>query len=96
MQIDAELIHKLAGLSGLRIDPSREEAMIQDLQKMLDFVHRLNEVDTTGVEPLQHMVTGQNAERTDQEKDIFSRTQALFNAKGADEQYFRVPKVIKK
>jgi len=96
MQIDAELIHKLAGLSGLRIDPTRERAMINDLQKMLDFVQRLNEVDTAGVEPLQHMNTGQNAERADQVMEGYTREQALLNAKGADQQYFRVPKVIKK
>lgn len=96
MQIDVELVQKLAKLSGLRIEASKEESMRQDLQKMLDFVLRLNEVATEGVEPLQHMVTVQNAERPDEAETGFTTEQALLNAYGADQQYFRVPKVIKK
>lgn len=63
MQIDSELVQKLAKLSGLRIDPSKEDSIREDLQKMLDFVERLNEIDTSGIAPLQHMMVREDAER---------------------------------
>ena len=96
MQIDLELVQKLAKLSGLRVDATEEEAIRHDLQKMLDFVNRLNEVETTGVEPLLHMSVNKDAEREDNMENTFTQEQALKNAKNADAQYFRVPKVIKK
>ena len=96
MQIDSELVQKLAKLSGLRLEATEEDAVRHDLQKMLNFVNRLNEVDTTGVEPLLHMSVNDNAEREDAMENTFSHEQALKNAKNADTQYFRVPKVIKK
>ena len=96
MQIDSELVQKLAKLSGLRLDATEEASVRQDLQKMLDFVNRLNEVDTTGVEPLLHMSANDQAEREDIIENTFTNEQALKNAKNTDTQYFRVPKVIKK
>ncbi len=96
MQIDSELVQKLAKLSGLRLDATEEASVRQDLQKMLDFVNRLNEVDTTGLEPLLHMSANDQAEREDIIENTFTNEQALKNAKNTDTQYFRVPKVIKK
>jgi aspartyl-tRNA(Asn)/glutamyl-tRNA(Gln) amidotransferase subunit C len=96
MQIDLELVQKLAKLSGLRVEATEEEAIRLDLQKMLDFVNRLNEVDTSGVDPLLHMSVRDDAERDDIIENSFTNQQALLNAKNADTQYFRVPKVIKK
>ena len=96
MNIDLQLVQKLAKLSGLHLSADEQHLMQQDLQKMLDFVHRLEEVDTTGVAPLQHMTVGINAERNDEVYVTGTQNKALQGAPDADAMYFRVPKVIKK
>jgi len=63
---------------------------------MIQFVEKLNELDTTGVAPLLHMSDNINALREDVVKDSISREEGLQNAPLKDEQFFKVPKVIKK
>jgi len=59
-------------------------------------VEKLNELDTTGVEPLLHMSDEINVLRQDEIKGSISREDALKNAPLHDEQFFKVPKVIRK
>ena len=59
-------------------------------------MEQLNKVDTTGVEPLLHMGGAVNVFREDEVKQTITREEALSNAPGANDQYFRVPTVIKK
>jgi aspartyl-tRNA(Asn)/glutamyl-tRNA(Gln) amidotransferase subunit C len=63
---------------------------------MIHFVEKLNEVDTTGVEPLLHMSEQVNILREDEVKGSISREEALQNAAVHDKEFFKVPKVIKK
>ena len=63
---------------------------------MIRFVDKLNEVDTTGVEPLLHMTDAMNVYREDIIKGSMPKAEALQNAPGADDNYFKVPKVIRK
>jgi aspartyl-tRNA(Asn)/glutamyl-tRNA(Gln) amidotransferase subunit C len=63
---------------------------------MIQFVEKLNELDTTGVSPLLHMSDNINALREDEIKGSISREEGLKNAAKKDSQFFKVPKVIKK
>ena len=63
---------------------------------MIAFVEKLNELDLDNVEPLLHMSDEVNILRDDVVKGSVSRLQALQNAPLHDEQFFKVPKVIKK
>ncbi len=63
---------------------------------MISFIDKLNELDTTGVEPLLHMSDNINILREDEVKDMLSRQDVFKNAPLHDEQFFKVPKVIKK
>jgi len=63
---------------------------------MIQFVEKLNELDTTGVEPLLHMSDNVNILRDDEIRGSISREEGLKNAAIHDEQFFKVPKVIKK
>jgi aspartyl-tRNA(Asn)/glutamyl-tRNA(Gln) amidotransferase subunit C len=63
---------------------------------MIQFVEKLNELDTTGVSPLLHMSDNINALREDEIKGSISREEGLKNAVMKDNQFFKVPKVIKK
>jgi aspartyl-tRNA(Asn)/glutamyl-tRNA(Gln) amidotransferase subunit C len=60
------------------------------------FIEKLNELDTSGVEPLLHMSENQNILREDEVVGMISREMALKNAPLHDGQFFKVPKVIRK
>ena len=96
MEVNEALVDKLANLARLKFDESEREAIKNDLQKMIQFVEKLNELDTTGVEPLLHMSGNVNVLRTDEIKGSIKREDGLKNAAVHDEFFFKVPKVIKK
>ena len=96
MEVNDVLVDKLANLARLKFDASEKESIKNDLQKMIQFVEKLNELDTTGVEPLLHMSNNVNVLRADEVKGSISREAGLQNAAVHDDQFFKVPKVIKK
>ena len=96
MEVNDALIEKLAHLSRLKFDDAEKAAIKNDLQSMISFVEKLNELDTTGVEPLIHMSDNINVLRDDEVKSSITREEALKNAPLHDDRFFKVPKVIKK
>ena len=96
MTVDNELVEKLADLARLTFNKEEKEGIKDDLNKMIAFIDKLNEIDTTGVEPLLFMTDTINNWRTDDIKGSISREEALKNAPLKDELFFKVPKVIKK
>ncbi len=96
MQVDDALIDKLAKLAMLQFDDEERAEIKSDLEKMIGFVDKLKELDTTGVEPLLHMSNNTDILREDIPGKMINREEALQNAPLHDEQYFKVPKVIKK
>lgn len=96
MEVNIELVDKLAHLSRLQFNDSEKEQVQADLQRMIQFVEKLNELDTTGVAPLLHMSDGINVLRDDEVKGSITRAEALLNAPQQDGVFFKVPKVIKR
>ena len=96
MVVNDALVDKLADLARLSFNDTEKAAIKNDLQKMIQFVEKLNELDTTGVEPLLHMSGNVNVLREDEVKGSISSAEGLKNAPLHDGQFFKVPKVIKK
>jgi aspartyl-tRNA(Asn)/glutamyl-tRNA(Gln) amidotransferase subunit C len=96
MTIDKETVEKVAHLARLELSESEKQDMIQDMSKILDFMAKLNELDTTGVEPLIYMTDGANVLREDVVKQEITHEEALENAPKHDKDYFLVAKVIEK
>jgi aspartyl-tRNA(Asn)/glutamyl-tRNA(Gln) amidotransferase subunit C len=94
MQINKELVEHLANLSRLHFSEAELVAMQHDLEKMIGFVDKLNELDTTGVLPLMHMSQVQDVYRADEALAPMPATSALENASKHNDQFFLVPKVI--
>ena len=94
MEVNDALIKNLSNLARLKFDESEKEEIKKDLQKMITFVEKLNELDTAGVEPLLHMSDAINVLREDILQGSVSREEALKNAPETDGIYFKVPKVI--
>jgi len=96
MEVNDEMVDKLANLSRLQFNDTEKQSIKKDLQKMIQFVEKLNELDTTGIEPLLHMSDGVNVLREDEVQGSIERKEALKNAPEQDGVFFKVPKVIKK
>lgn len=96
MKIDKKIVEKLADLSKLEFDDKSREEIINDLNKMLAFVEKLNEIDTTDVEPLIYMTDEVNVLREDDVHHDITQKDALKNAPKKDSDYFKVPKVLGK
>ena len=96
MEVNDALIDKLSTLARLRFDDTEKAGIKKDLQRMIAFVEKLNELDTTGVEPLLHISNNVNILRADEVKGSITREAGLKNAAEHDELFFKVPKVISK
>lgn len=94
MKIDLQTIEKVAHLARLEIKEDDKNGLMCDMNNILDFMDKLNEVDTEGVEPLVYMTEEVNVLREDEVKQVISRTVALQNAPQQDGKFFRVAKVI--
>ena len=95
MTIDEQTVDKIAHLARLKLADSEKDDMIQDMNKILGFMDKLNEIDTTGVEPLVYMTAEPNILRDDVVKQEITTAEALQNAPDHDESHFLVAKVIK-
>ncbi|MEP6611581.1 MAG: Asp-tRNA(Asn)/Glu-tRNA(Gln) amidotransferase subunit GatC [Mucilaginibacter sp.] len=96
MTIDKETVDKIAHLARLELSPGETEEMIKDMSKILDFMAKLNEIDTSGIEPLVYMTDEVNVLREDVVKQQVTHQEALQNAPKHDDDYFLVAKVIEK
>ena len=96
MEVTGALVDKLAQLSRLEFNAAEKEEIKNDLQRMISFVEKLDELDLEGTEPLLHMSSNINVLRDDEVKGSIPREEALKNAPAHDDKFFKVPKVIKK
>lgn len=96
MKLDAQTTKKLAELSKLEFNEEELKGIQKDLEQMIAFVEKLNEINTEGVQPLTHISEDENQLREDLLKGSTDITTALKNAPAAKDRFFTVPKVIKK
>lgn len=96
MEVNKDLILKLETLARLELSDTERDAIQKDLSNILQMVDKLNELDTTGVEPLVYISEAQNVLRDDVVAHEVSNEAALRNAPQAKAPYFSVPKVIQK
>ena len=94
MNTDIQTIRGLAHLARLEFNETKEQEMLSDLNKILNWMDKLNELNTDHVEPLIHMTEEVNVMREDVAKNTVTHEEALRNAPKKDSDYFRVPKVL--
>ena len=94
MRIDKDLVEKIAHLARLEFNDQEKVKIEADLNRILDFMETLNEVDTNQVAPLIYMNDEVNVLRKDEVVQTISHEEGLSNAPKKDTDYFRVPKVI--
>ncbi|RYD76434.1 MAG: Asp-tRNA(Asn)/Glu-tRNA(Gln) amidotransferase subunit GatC [Sphingobacteriales bacterium] len=96
MNLDSKTIYKIADLARIHIEDEDVEQLIPEMNKILSFMEKLNELDTTNVEPLVYMNDATNVWREDEIKQEISTTDGLKNAAKHNERFFMVPKIIEK
>ncbi len=96
MKIDNATVDKIAHLARLEFENEAKEQIKKDMNNMLGFIEKLNELDTSNVEPLIYMSDEVNVLREDNVKHEITQDEALRNAPNHDSDYFKVPKVIEK
>lgn len=94
MSVTKDDVQYVADLARLQLSEQEAEELVNDLNKILDYMADLEEVDTTDVEPLEHVTDLEYRFRKDEAKDPVDHEDALKNAPDADTDYFRVPRVI--
>ena len=92
--VTVETVRYIASLARLRFNEAEQERLAAEMTEILDYVDKLNELDTSNVPPMSHVLDLYNVVREDRAEPRITREEALKNAPDADGSYFRAPKVI--
>jgi aspartyl-tRNA(Asn)/glutamyl-tRNA(Gln) amidotransferase subunit C len=94
MAITRDDVRHVADLARLEFSDEEEERMTEELSQILDYAEKLEELDTSGVPPMSHVLDVTNVFRADEIASRIDRDEALEPAPEAEQGYFRVPKVV--
>lgn len=94
MSVTRKDVEYIASLAKLKFEDTELDNYTHQLNDILAYVEKLNELDTENIEPLSHPVENNNVFREDELKPSISTEEALKNSPNKTEEFFRVPKVI--
>jgi len=94
MGVTIEEVEKVAQLAKLQFSPEEKERFTAQLNRILEYMDKLNELDTEGVEPTSHVVPLKNVLREDRVGESLPQQEVLANAPAQAEGHFLVPRVI--
>lgn len=94
MSVTKKDVKYVADLAHLQLTEEESESLVHDMNQILDYMTTLEEADTSGVEPLEHVIDLEYRLRDDRAEEPLPHEDALRNAPDADTDYFRVPRVI--
>lgn len=93
-RIDESQVRHVAKLARLELSDDEVEKFSGQLSAILEYIEKLNELDTESVEPLAHCLAIHNVFREDQAKESLDVDSALANAPEREGQFFKVPKIL--
>jgi aspartyl-tRNA(Asn)/glutamyl-tRNA(Gln) amidotransferase subunit C len=94
MRVEISEVEQVARLARLKLSEEEKELFTSQLNAILDYVEKLNELDTSAIEPTFHVVSHVNVMREDEVKGSLSQEVSLENAPDKANECFRVPKII--
>ena len=94
MPVTREDVEKVAVLARLKLNEQEIEEMTSQLNEILEYFEKLQELDTEGVEPLSHVLPMKNVYREDKVKPSLSQEEILMNAPEKGHGHFKVPRII--
>lgn len=94
MKITMQEVEHVARLARLELNEKEKEKMRAQLDSILSYIDKLNELDTSGIEPTSHVLPLTNVFREDEVRPSLSQEEALANAPDRHDLLFRVPKIL--
>lgn len=94
MAVTTKDVHEVAELARLRFSPAEEERLAEELNRILQYMDTLNELDTAGVEPTSHILPLANAFRRDEATPSPAAAEIAAAAPQRQGDYFKVPRII--
>lgn len=94
MLITREQVEYVALLARLKLSEDEKEQYTGQLNSILEYAKILEELDTSQVEPMAHVLPVQNVFRNDKAKDTLKLEEVLHNAPDRTERYFKVPRIL--
>lgn len=94
MPVTIKDVEYIANLARLEFKEEEKEKFTEQFNRILEYMDKLNELDTSNVEPLYHVIDLKNVFREDVVKPSYPREEILKNAPSRTEYFFKVPKVI--
>ena len=94
MSISQEQVQHVARLARLKLSAQESVQFTEEINEILQFVEKLNELDTEQVEPTSHVLPINNVMREDEIKPSLDREEALANAPAKQDGMFQVPPVL--
>ncbi|MBI1309966.1 Asp-tRNA(Asn)/Glu-tRNA(Gln) amidotransferase subunit GatC [bacterium] len=94
VELSNEDVRKVASLARLKLSDAEIEHFAQQLGGVLQYVHVLDELDVSDIEPMAHAVDISNVLRDDETTPSLPREDALANAPKTDGRYFLVPQIL--
>lgn len=92
--IDIELVDYISQLSRLELEAEEKQAMTAQLEQIIAYMDVLNQLDTTGVEPMSHVFLVKNVLREDEVLPSQDRAELLAGSPAPDEEAFLTPKAV--
>ena len=96
MPIGNEQVQQIARLAKLQLSQVEIESLSSDLSSIVDYISKLDELDSSGMVPLLSQDSGRRALRKDEPAESLTVSEALSNSPESDPHFFLVPKVIKR
>jgi aspartyl-tRNA(Asn)/glutamyl-tRNA(Gln) amidotransferase subunit C len=94
MKIEKDKINYVARLAMIGLTRKEEELFAMQLNDIISYIEKINEIDTSGIEPTNHSIDMGNVFRDDNPEKSLSNTEALSNAPDKKDGFFKVPKII--
>ena len=94
MKLNRKDVEHVALLSRLELSEKELDKFTGQLDAILEYIDVLNQVDTSAVEPMAHVLEIRNVMRADEVQPSLPREAALQNAPDAEDGFFKVPKIV--
>lgn len=94
MKVTKDTIEHVANLARLNLTEEEKERLTSDMENIISYVDKLNQLDTSDIKPTDHVIPIKNVFREDEVHDSYPRDKILMNAPSKEDGCFKVPKIV--
>lgn len=94
MKVNKETIEDVANLARLNLTDEEKEKLMHDMENITSYIDILNKLDTSEIEPIEHVLPIKNVFREDEVRDSYPKDKMLMNSPSEEDGCLKVPKVI--